>query len=289
MKDPIKLIHKFKNNNRQIQYIIYIFIGSLVPDNILNILKNFTNKNYYLTLNTISTKDYKLMEEYYGEYWFNFFFTMAHIKNQIKQIEIDITKKKHLENKYGIDWYNKHINTLPVKKVLYSYSASYYNYLLFSNKINKLTKKNELDYRTYNLIHFKEGQVGGGDDDDDDIEDDDDNEEIVLDKLDEIIEENIDIEDIAKLYLEMNVESNNKVKETAKLISDAIYDKSWEKKLDKVESEYDNSLDNLGYNANIEDIYVKLVELVIESQFNEKEIVITNKIFNNLILNLKNI
>ena len=255
MKDPIKLIHKFKNNNRQIQYKIYIFLGSLVPDNILNILKNFTNKNYYLTLNTISTKDYKLIEEYYGEYWFNFFFTMAHIKNQIKQIEIDITKKKFLENKYGIEWYNKHINTLPGKKILYSYSASYYNYLLFSNKINKLTKKNELDYRTYNLIHFKEGQVGG--DDDDDIEDDDDNEEIVLDKLDEIIEENIDIDDIAKLYLEMNVESNNKVKETAKLISDAIYDKSWEKKLDKVESEYDNSLDNLGYNANIEDIYVK--------------------------------
>ena len=40
MKDPIKIIHKFKNNNRRIQYKVFIFIGSLVPDEIIKILTN---------------------------------------------------------------------------------------------------------------------------------------------------------------------------------------------------------------------------------------------------------
>ena len=30
MEDPIKVIHRFKNNNRKIQYMCYIFVGSLV-------------------------------------------------------------------------------------------------------------------------------------------------------------------------------------------------------------------------------------------------------------------
>ena len=37
-KTPIKIIHKFKNNNRRIQYIQYIFIGS-IDDEIMNMLK----------------------------------------------------------------------------------------------------------------------------------------------------------------------------------------------------------------------------------------------------------
>ena len=43
MKNPVKIIHKFKNNNRRIQYKIYIFIGSQVPKNIMEILDNFSD------------------------------------------------------------------------------------------------------------------------------------------------------------------------------------------------------------------------------------------------------
>jgi len=39
MKDPIKIIHKFKNNNRRIQYKNYIFVGPLVPEDIIKILE----------------------------------------------------------------------------------------------------------------------------------------------------------------------------------------------------------------------------------------------------------
>ena len=45
MKDPIKIIHKFKNNNLRTQYKIFIFIGSLVTDNIMKILKSIEDKD----------------------------------------------------------------------------------------------------------------------------------------------------------------------------------------------------------------------------------------------------
>ena len=49
MNNPIKIIHKFKNNNRRNQYIVYIFIGSLIDDNIDNILDSIKKKNLYET------------------------------------------------------------------------------------------------------------------------------------------------------------------------------------------------------------------------------------------------
>ena len=54
MKDPIKIIHKFKNNNRRIQYKVYIFIGSIVPKEILKILESIVDKDLYTTLNRIT-------------------------------------------------------------------------------------------------------------------------------------------------------------------------------------------------------------------------------------------
>ena len=38
MNDPIKIIFKFKNNNRRTQYHMHIFVGD-VPKNILKIIK----------------------------------------------------------------------------------------------------------------------------------------------------------------------------------------------------------------------------------------------------------
>ena len=38
MKDPIKVIHRYKNKNRRNQFLVYIFVGNLVPDEIKKIL-----------------------------------------------------------------------------------------------------------------------------------------------------------------------------------------------------------------------------------------------------------
>ena len=65
MKDPIKIIHKFKNNNRKIQYKVFIFIGGLVPTKIIKILNSIKDKNFITTLNTIDMKDFNELNLYY--------------------------------------------------------------------------------------------------------------------------------------------------------------------------------------------------------------------------------
>ena len=105
MKDPIKIIHKFKNNNRRIQYQVYIFIGSLVSKEIMKILESISDKDFYTMLNTITKKDYDALVNEYGEYWYNKFFLSYHIKSQIKLINTTLNKKKSIETKFGKEWY----------------------------------------------------------------------------------------------------------------------------------------------------------------------------------------
>ena len=64
MKDPIKIIHKFKNNDRRIQYNIYIFIGSLIDENIEKILNSIRKKSFYETLQYLNRKQITTLENY---------------------------------------------------------------------------------------------------------------------------------------------------------------------------------------------------------------------------------
>ena len=38
MKNPYKIIHKFKNNNNSTQFKIFIFVGPMVDDNVMKAL-----------------------------------------------------------------------------------------------------------------------------------------------------------------------------------------------------------------------------------------------------------
>ena len=102
MKNPIKIIHKIKNNNRKIHYKVYIFIGSLVPSNIMEILKDIEEDDLLTTLLNITKKKYSEIEEYYGEFWYKLFFINEHVRGTIKYIIDTASKKKDLLNKYGI-------------------------------------------------------------------------------------------------------------------------------------------------------------------------------------------
>ena len=85
MRNPYKIIHKFKNNNGRIQYMIYIFVGPLVDETLLKVFKNISNKDFYNTLINLSKANFKLLEDTYGEKWYNYFFTLEHIGYSIKK------------------------------------------------------------------------------------------------------------------------------------------------------------------------------------------------------------
>jgi hypothetical protein len=138
MNDPIKIIWKFKNNNRRTQYNTYIFIGS-VPKEISTILNKIKNLNFYDTMISLQKPEYKKLETYYNQKWYLFFFNTYHINQTIYVIRESVLQQKELTEKYGRDWYNTHIGsyTLINKKILYSYES-----IIKDERLKKIVKKN---------------------------------------------------------------------------------------------------------------------------------------------------
>jgi len=147
---PIKIIHKYKNNNRRIQYNVYIFIGSFIDKEVDDILENIKNKSLFDTLSTLSKVKMDLLISTYGDYWYQSFFNRYHIIDQFNNIIKNSNKKKTIEMKMGKEWFSKHIDTLNGKKTEYSFASNYYDYMIARNKIKSAVRKIELDYRTYN-------------------------------------------------------------------------------------------------------------------------------------------
>ena len=253
MEKPIKIIHRFKNNNRRIQYNTYIFIGNILDDNIYKILDSIKNKDLYDTINFLPKKNIDILTKQYGEYWYKYFFNKYHIKKQINDILKNIKKRNNIENKMKSQWFNKHFKTFSIKKTDYSFAANYYDFLLNKNKIKeKKVKKEEMNFVTY--------QSGGGEiniDEEIKKEDEDTEKEKTADDIDEEVIEQFDLEELTNLYSMESIEKDSKLKETAKLISNAINDKKWLKE-ETVELEFDKKKDNLPYDSKLEEEYTKL-------------------------------
>jgi hypothetical protein len=125
MNDPIKIVWKYKNNNRRVQYASYIFIGDKVPKDIIKILENIKELTFYDTLVRLTKTDYKKLESFYGEKWYEKFFNIYHIDSSIDIIKDSSIQKREIEDKYGSDWYQKNINQRKIvkKDIIYSYEA----------------------------------------------------------------------------------------------------------------------------------------------------------------------
>lgn len=273
MDNPIKIIHKFKNNNRRNQYITYIFVGSLIDTEIENIFENIKDKNFYDTLNNLAKNKIDLLEGKYGEYWYKFFFNKYHIKKQINDIVKNSNKKKILTSKFGKQWVDLHLNTFSIKKTEYSFASNYYDYLVARNKIKTKVKKEDMDFTTY----AKNRQFGGNPEEAEYVEEEmeyvtneniderieaetneEDEPEIkTQEDLDDEVVDNFDLDELTKLYASMNEETDKKIQETAKLISEATNDKSWLKESKNTEEEFNTKLDSLPYDTKIEDVYEK--------------------------------
>ena len=72
IETPIKIIHKFKNNNRRVQYVQYIFIGTNVDEDIMSILDNIKNKSFLDCYEILSKQKLDRLENYYGSASFSY-------------------------------------------------------------------------------------------------------------------------------------------------------------------------------------------------------------------------
>lgn len=217
MDEPIKLIYKYKNNNGKQQYNIYIFIGKLVDEKVINILEKIKSLNLYDTLIQLTDIEIKNLEKIYKEYWYEKFFNNYHINHMKKKIN-ETGLKKNIIDKFGEEWYNFHFieRDLSSKKILYNYES------FIKEKYIQFIKKKKK--KQYNI------QTGG-------------NEDINLDEIDEIYK-----------YSEIE---DKKVNETTTLIDKALKEEDKKKEKLKKMIEFNDLQDNNYENSDLKDVYLK--------------------------------
>jgi len=158
MDDPLKIIHKYKNNNRRTQYNVNIFIG-LIDNVTMKILNKIKDINLYEALTTLSQSEYTNIKKKYGEYWYTKFYVTQHINLSINLIKETPVQKKEIIKKHGDKWYEEHINSskLSWNKINYSYAK-----MVKDVNIKKISKKNrstahkEINYENYTSENTKD-------------------------------------------------------------------------------------------------------------------------------------
>lgn len=281
MNDPVKLIWKFKNNNKRTQYNIFIFIGDLVPSNINKILEKIKDLNLYDTWISLDKNEYDKMSNYYGDFWYKLFFNKYHIDSTMSIVKESKIQRTELIDKYGEDWFDKHIKIKEeIKtKIIYSFEALIKNEL--TKKENKklrtmaITQNQDDEEKDFTLVKKKlslEQRGGESDEYIGEINTDDNYDEALEYNIDEdvpeeleenipetdlIDEDEIDLDEIADMYKETEIEPDKHVNETSKLIKKALNDEKIFSKLEKHIVNFDDTRNNNVYDENLKDVYNK--------------------------------
>jgi hypothetical protein len=198
MNNPVKIIYKYKNNKNRIQYQLYIFIGSLVDNNIIKILNKIRNLNFYDTLIYLTSKDIELLVKHYGDKWYYKLFIFNHIKASINSINNNNQMRNTLIEKLGKEWVESHLLITSSNKIIYSYQNLVKDIYKKKNRNKNSIINNKIKIHDYKISKQYEG--GNDDNDDNDDNDNDDNE---YDEDDE------DVEDDITNDLEINEKDND--------------------------------------------------------------------------------
>ena len=233
MNSPIKIIYKYKNDNRKIQYQYYIFVGSLLQPNLLKVLKKIQDSNFFDSLLNLSDREVELLVNFYGEYWYKYFFITEHLIFSINNISKSSQRRNDLIQKFSKEWYDKHINNMKyITRSQYNFQTIFKrdnnikqkkldlddddneenNYttsnsmLINSNFINKISRTTNDDLQGGSRSNYFQARISkndktNSDDDDDDDEEDDiiiddnDDDELKID-FDKPVDENYEGEEI---------------------------------------------------------------------------------------------
>lgn len=125
MEDPMKVIHKYKNNNGRIQYHIYIFLGDIVEESCMKVLRKIKNVDLYNSLVTLDQKESEILIKNYGPFWYEKFFNSYHISFTKETTVKNPTKMKELQSIYGAEWISLHFVNYKkrIEVTTYSYAT----------------------------------------------------------------------------------------------------------------------------------------------------------------------
>jgi len=207
--EPIKIIYQYRNNNRKIEYDIFVYVG-IIGARYKSILERIKDLDIYGTLKEITIDEERKLSRIFGEFWIAKFFNKYHISSFINKIESNSDIKRVILDKFEENWLIKFINTFKsdviFKKVNYSYSELVK--FEFKVKMGKKLEKIELEKEDIEELNFIKStkksnnilynlskeiiEQKGGDDSENDIIDDIVEEEL----MEELIEDDEDIENM---------------------------------------------------------------------------------------------
>ena len=195
-KNIYKIIYKYKNINRNIQYDIFIFLGNTDKDiiKILDIIKDY---KFYDVLIKLDVKNHDILIKYYGEKWYNNFFNYQHIKNTFDEIIKNNMKSfilKNLNEKLYNIYFSNYNNKINIK---FGFNEIINNNLYLNQIKNK--KINDNDF--YDKILLK----GGNNDNDEEVINL--NDIIDFDNIEDVIEDNKLINDINNIKNKNNIDT----------------------------------------------------------------------------------
>ena len=238
MKNPVKLIYKYKNLNRRIQYQLFVFVGFNIPENIKKILLKIEKLNFYDSIIKLEMKEIESLIKYYDNNWYKKLFTNEHLLQTIIIIDKSEKIKNDLKKKMGEKWLDNFLKKEMVSdKIMYNYEY------LYKKEITEKNKK-----LSQNKI-----QKGGGDDENEPYDD-----EELLDN--NIIDENLtyddndeyDLEELENLYRNDDIDTD--AENTKKLINEIVVDT---KKTYNNLINFPNDKDNLMYDDSLNNLFVK--------------------------------
>jgi hypothetical protein len=260
MNDPIKIIYKYKNIHRKVQYAYYIFLGEYVSESVINILDKIKELNFFDTLIKLSSSEYKTLHKAYGDYWYEFLFIKNHIVHTKDNIKSSNVKIKLLKDKHDDLWYRKHFIDYKIyrRQLSFSYESS----IIYDRQIYK---KKQTDVKK--IITFKTEMKGGEFDEDNiklktiNIEEESiksiDTDDKIIEEIEEEIEDDFNMEEITQMFSNIDIEKNETIKKTSNMISNILNDDEWDTEKTNNLYDFDDSNMNSIYDINFTEVYYK--------------------------------
>lgn len=250
--DPVKLIYKYKNNNRRVQYQVYIFLGNIaMDDHVLKLHRKIQDTNMFDSLIKLTQKEVTDFVNLYGEFWYRKLFISHHIFATLDTIRNNPTKKKEITDKFGKEWYDKHVAGVTfIDRTIFSYQSLVKEEREMKKKLQK-QKKEDDDEDEADVL-----QTGGdpdeGDDEDEQIQDEDNDEE------EEFDEENLTEVSDDDIIIEEEVDTKN-VKKIAELVNEVIHKNEDDERNTKLEkmTPFDESKNDKPYDETLKNIFTK--------------------------------
>jgi hypothetical protein len=263
--EPIKIIYQYRNNNKKIEYEIFIFIG-IIGARYKTILERIKDLDIYNTLKEITIEEEKKLSRIFGEFWITKFFNKYHISSFINKLENNDKIKRVILDKYEESWLLKFINNFKsdviFKKINYSYAELIK--LEYKIRMGKKLEKINLEKEDIEELNFSKNtkksnnilydiskeiieQKGGKDENDasESIEDYE-NEELVDEDVDEDMDEDIEEDEIENILdieediidLEKDQETDDEIDLGSELKKPSEDDKNLEINLEEIERIY---------------------------------------------------